>query len=262
MRQDLTTFVSRPGDIAGDNARGLRGLASSDPIVGGPRHAATSPRYGALKQWANGWRLLSGDAANPTAPVVPPNIRHYSNTGMGGYMPDITKVDDFPLHPVLVEFSLGWDFSHFTDTDVKPPASPPARPTMSHHPHTARRRPAVRLLATALLAATALSGATLHQASAQQPADSEPADPGAAGETRQAAETSAPRLRVVAVGLPSTALFEGAGSNGQFQVRAADPARPLSVISLFEGDSGTANGAAVAGGTPEAAPAADPDGQP
>lgn len=129
FQQDLSAFLAQSASITpsgyaasanvgfnNDAALGVPGLRMGDPIVQGPRHTATSPKFGALKGWADLAKVVSGTGANAKIPLQFPIMRSATNPNgdygaFGGVLSDITKIAPQPVHPVMVECSLGWDFT-------------------------------------------------------------------------------------------------------------------------------------------------------
>ena len=116
--QDLSAFLARSEKISGstnlagsapfakDGDIGAPALSFGTPMVYGTRNAATSPRFAALKAWAD----LADEAGSGTVKMTVPPMAS-SNPHRG---PDLTKVASQPMHPVISEFSVGFDFSPFS----------------------------------------------------------------------------------------------------------------------------------------------------
>lgn len=118
--QDFSAFLGRSEKIsastsfagsspfAKDADIGAPGLSFGTPMVYGTRNAATSPRFAALKAWAD----LGTEASSGTVKMaLPPTSASHPYKG-----PDLTKVAVQPMHPVIAEFSVGFDFSPFSST--------------------------------------------------------------------------------------------------------------------------------------------------
>lgn len=114
LKQDLSTFMAL-GDIADRDE--LLGLRESDPILPGEHHLKTSPRYGMLKGWSDLADELSGSSGMASIAPRPPNTFNLSvSKSAPGPVRDLTDVSKPAIQPVVVEASLGWDFSPYNKT--------------------------------------------------------------------------------------------------------------------------------------------------
>ncbi len=117
LKQDLTAFIEN-GDMSPstDEANlNLPELTLSTPIIKGAHHNMTSPRFGVLKDWADMRFRASGGSGNVTiAPQIPENtFRQNFSRSLALKRRDLTNVDANYLQPIVVESSLGWDFSPY-----------------------------------------------------------------------------------------------------------------------------------------------------
>ncbi len=124
--QDLSAFLARSEKITAstnfsgstpfprDNDIGTPALSYGSPLVYGTRNAATSPCFAALKAWADLGDEAAGGTVNMT---LPPTASSHPFRG-----PDLTKVAVQPMHPVIAEFSIGFDFSPFSTVQQNRPA--------------------------------------------------------------------------------------------------------------------------------------------
>lgn len=120
--QDLSAFLARDEKITASTSLagsapftkdadiGAPGLAFGTPLVYGTRHSATSPRFAALKAWAD---LADEAAGGKVAMALPPSSASHPYRA-----PDLTKVAVQPIHPVIAEFSVGFDFTPFSATQA------------------------------------------------------------------------------------------------------------------------------------------------
>ncbi|MCP5545570.1 MAG: hypothetical protein H7A49_16865, partial [Akkermansiaceae bacterium] len=112
LKRDLSTFFAR-GDIA--DAEGLAGIRESDPIIPGEHHMKTSPRFGILKGWADLADELSVASGAASMQPRPPVTRFLSmSKSAPGPVADLVNVSKPAIEPVVIEASLGWDFSPYT----------------------------------------------------------------------------------------------------------------------------------------------------
>ncbi|MBK1825960.1 hypothetical protein [Haloferula rosea] len=112
LKRDLTTFMAL-GDIA--DRGGLVGIRESDPILPGEHHQKTGPRFGALKGWSDLADELSGSSGMASLSPRPPNTYRLSvSNSAAGAVRDLTNVSKPAIQPVVVEASLGWDFSPYS----------------------------------------------------------------------------------------------------------------------------------------------------
>lgn len=120
LKQDLTPFIER-GDMnpSGDDSnKNLASLLEADPIIRGDHHNMTSPRFGVFKDWADLRFKLSSNRGNASLPA-----QTYSDSFVQNFWRspslrrrDLTKVQANYVQAVVVESSLGWDFSSYTDS--------------------------------------------------------------------------------------------------------------------------------------------------
>lgn len=117
-RVDETTNVASAQGFRQDASIGTPGLSIGSQIVQGPRHSATAPRFGALKAWADFGQQVTGSGGNATVQAtLPPWSGSHPYRG-----PDLTRVAAQPVHPVMAEFTVGFDFSPFTSPQAGRPA--------------------------------------------------------------------------------------------------------------------------------------------
>lgn len=111
LRKDLSTFLAK-GDISDDPRSGEPGLRGSDPILPGEHHQSTSPRFSILKGWADLADQLSSESGPASIRPQPPTTRYLEAPNSApGHVRDLTQVTVPAIQPVVVEASLGWDFS-------------------------------------------------------------------------------------------------------------------------------------------------------
>ncbi|BCU75715.1 hypothetical protein [Luteolibacter sp. LG18] len=122
-QQDLSAFLARSETITdstslsasssgfnADGSIGTPGLSIGTPLVYGERHTETAPRFGALKAWADLAKTVNGSGANAQiAATLPPFTTTHPYKG-----PDITRIAAQAIHPVMTEFTVGFDFSPFS----------------------------------------------------------------------------------------------------------------------------------------------------
>lgn len=113
LKRDLTPFLAR-GNVANDPDTGLPGLQESDPILPGAHHLTTSPRFGILKGWADLADQLDKDSGPAAMAPQPPNTLFQTFTKSApGQIRNLINVSKPAIEPVVVEASLGWDFSPY-----------------------------------------------------------------------------------------------------------------------------------------------------
>ena len=123
LKQDLSAFLE-VGNIAGDAARGLEGLQENDPIIPGTHHLKTSPKFGILKGWLDLAYKLDKDSGPATMEPQPPNVLFQNfkkdpgdnPRSVPGAIRDLTNVSKPAVEPVVVEASLGWDWSPYQNS--------------------------------------------------------------------------------------------------------------------------------------------------
>jgi len=121
LKRDLSTFMAL-GDIAGRSD--LEGIQESDPILAGEHHMKTGPRFGTLKGWSDLADELSGSSGMASLSPRAPNTFNLSvDKSAPGAVRDLTDVSKPAIQPVVVEASLGWDFS---------PYSKPGQPSVEY----------------------------------------------------------------------------------------------------------------------------------
>lgn len=114
LKRDLSAFLAR-GTIGNDPSTGLPGLNETDPILPGAHHLTTSPRFGILKGWSDLADQLDKDSGPAAMPPQPPTTKFQSYAkSASGAIRDLTNVSKPAIQPVVVEASLGWDFSPYT----------------------------------------------------------------------------------------------------------------------------------------------------
>jgi hypothetical protein len=113
LKRDLSAFLAL-GTVGNDPSTGLRGLNGTDPILPGKHHLTTGPRFGILKGWADLADQLDNDSGAAAMTPQPPNVIFQSYTSSApGAIRDLTNVSKPAIQPVVVEASLGWDFSPY-----------------------------------------------------------------------------------------------------------------------------------------------------
>ncbi len=114
LKRDLSAFLAR-GTIGNDPSTGLAGLSENDPILPGAHHLTTSPRFGILKGWADLADQLDNDSGPAAMAPQPPTTKFQTYTkSAAGPIRDLTNVSKPAIQPVVVEASLGWDFSPYS----------------------------------------------------------------------------------------------------------------------------------------------------
>lgn len=114
LKRDLSAFLAQ-GSIGNDPATGLPGLKETDPILPGKHHLTTGPRFGILKGWADLADRLDKDSGPAAmAPQAPTTKFQSYDKSAAGPIRDLTNVSKPAIQPVVVEASLGWDFSPYT----------------------------------------------------------------------------------------------------------------------------------------------------
>lgn len=113
LKRDLSAFFAL-GDIADDPDTGLAGLREWQPILPGDHHEETGPRFGILKGWADLADRLDADSGPAAIEPQPPNTYfQQADKSAPGHVRDLTDVSKPAIQPVVVEASLGWDFSPY-----------------------------------------------------------------------------------------------------------------------------------------------------
>ncbi|MGC4014858.1 MAG: hypothetical protein QM755_10145 [Luteolibacter sp.] len=116
---DSTTLSSTSVGFTSDSTIGAPALSIGSPLVYGDRHSATSPRFGALKAWADLAKQVNGTGAGARiAASVPPFTTGHPYRG-----PDLTRVAAQAIHPIMTEFTVGFDFSPFSTAQAGRDAS-------------------------------------------------------------------------------------------------------------------------------------------
>lgn len=118
LKRDLTPFIE-VGDMTPmneDQNKNLPPLLTSTPIIKGEHHNMTSPRFGILKNWADMRFKMSSASGEVTIDpqVSKDSFRQTFSRSLHLKRRDLTKVESNYLQPVVVESSLGWDFSPYT----------------------------------------------------------------------------------------------------------------------------------------------------
>ncbi len=112
LKQDLSTFLAL-GDIEATDD--LPGLTENDVILPGSHHRMTSPRFGMLKGWADLADELDSESGPASIEPRAPATRHLEIPGSAsGPVSDLVNVSKPAIQPVIVEASLGWDFSPYS----------------------------------------------------------------------------------------------------------------------------------------------------
>ena len=118
LKRDLTAFIES-GDmspVAEDQNKNLPDLLTDTPIIKGEHHNMTSPRFGILKDWADmRFKMSSPSGAASIAPQVSSDsFRQGFSQSLSLKRRDLTQVKTNYLQPIVVESSLGWDFSPYS----------------------------------------------------------------------------------------------------------------------------------------------------
>ncbi|WP_396260169.1 hypothetical protein [Haloferula sp. A504] len=112
LKQDLSTFLAL-GDIPA--SADLAGLREDDVILPGEHHRMTSPRFGILKAWADLANELDRDAGPAVIEPRPPVTKRMDIPGsVSGPVRDLVNATEPAIQPVVIEASLGWDFSPYS----------------------------------------------------------------------------------------------------------------------------------------------------
>ena len=117
LKHDLTAFIEA-GDMTpsnDDQNKNLPDLLASTPMIKGAHHNMTSPRFGILKNWADMRFKMSSASGEVTIDpqISPDSFRQNFKDSLNLKRRDLTKVQSNYLQPVVVEASLGWDFSPY-----------------------------------------------------------------------------------------------------------------------------------------------------
>jgi len=124
LQRDLTPFIET-GDMtpSGDDSKGnMEDLALTTPIIRGKAHEKTSPQFGILKNWADMRFKISGSGSSAKIETqVSPDSKmlQYQKFNDKQYSPnlksrDLTQVKTNYIQPIVVEASMGWDFSPYS----------------------------------------------------------------------------------------------------------------------------------------------------
>lgn len=124
LKNDLTAYLEG-GDVQAEAALKLPQLTSQTPIIPTANHLQTSPRFGAFKEWKNLADKVTGSPPTEAIEVQSPSVKHMSlgDPYPSGKERDITNVTLPAIQPIVVEASLGWDWSPYlagTDIDGNP----------------------------------------------------------------------------------------------------------------------------------------------
>ncbi|MFD0892341.1 hypothetical protein KBB96_13005 [Luteolibacter ambystomatis] len=116
---ETTTLGSASSGFTPDSSIGTPGLSIGSPLVYGARHSATSPRFGALKAWADLAAQVSGQGGGAQIKAsLPPYTTTHPYKG-----PDLTRVAAQAIQPIMTEFSVGFDFTPFSTAQAGRDAS-------------------------------------------------------------------------------------------------------------------------------------------
>lgn len=107
LKRDLSTFLAL-GDIS--ERDGLEGIREADPILSGEHHVSTSPRFGILKSWDDLADQIEGVGGVLKPQGASSRFLDIADSAPG-LVPDLLDVSKAAVQPVVVEASLGWDFS-------------------------------------------------------------------------------------------------------------------------------------------------------